>query len=53
MGMTRKALSLSTLGLVDFRSEKERAAANTGRTKREAKKQTKLLRKIEKAQRER
>jgi len=36
-------LSVTTLGLVDFRSDKERAAAYAKATKRQAKKQTKLL----------
>jgi hypothetical protein len=50
MGLTRKALSVTTFGAVDFRSDKERAARHTSGTKRaakrtakEAKKQTKLL----------
>ncbi|WP_438470825.1 hypothetical protein [Streptomyces asiaticus] len=41
--MIRKTLSLSTLGLVDFRSDKERTAAYTKATKKQAKKQTKLM----------
>lgn len=43
MGIIRKSLSVSTLGLVDFRSDKERTAAYTKATKKEAKKQTKLM----------
>ncbi|WP_159011693.1 hypothetical protein [Streptomyces sp. NRRL F-5123] len=43
MGMTRKLLSISTLGLIDFRSDKERTAAYTKATKRQAKKQTKIM----------
>jgi ribosomal protein S11 len=43
MGLTRKILSVSTLGAVDFRSDKERAAAYARTAKRHAKKQTKLL----------
>jgi hypothetical protein len=44
MGLFRKMTSLSTLGAVDFRSDKERSARNTGRTANEAKKQTLLMR---------
>lgn len=51
MGITRKFLSLGTGGLVDFRSDKERAARNTARTARaarasaaEARRQTAILR---------
>lgn len=36
-------MSVSTVGLVDFRSDKERTAAYTAATKKESKKQTKLL----------
>ena len=43
MGVIRKTMSVSTLGLVDFRSDKERTAAYTKATKKEAKKQTKLM----------
>ena len=46
--MTRKLMSMSTVGLVDWRSDKERTAAHTRGTKREAKKQTKLLKQIAK-----
>lgn len=45
MGIIRKATSISTLGLVDFRSDKERTAAYTKVTKKQAKKQTKLMKK--------
>lgn len=44
MGIIRKTLSLSTVGLVDFRSDKERAAAYGRGTRTQAKKQTKLMR---------
>ena len=44
MGLTRKLLSVSTLGAVDMRSDKERTARYTQATKKEAKKQTELLR---------
>lgn len=45
MGFTRKVLSVSTVGLVDFRSDKERTAAYAKASKKEAKKQTKLMKK--------
>lgn len=44
MGITRKLMSVSTLGLVDYRSDKERTAAYTKAAKKEAKKQTKIMR---------
>ncbi|MET4641578.1 hypothetical protein OH782_13310 [Streptomyces sp. NBC_01544] len=43
MGIIRKSLSVTTLGAVDFRSDKERTAAYTKATKKQAKKQTKLM----------
>ncbi|MGW6600635.1 hypothetical protein [Streptomyces sp. NPDC055036] len=43
MGFIRKSLSVSTLGAVDFRSDKERTAAYTKAAKKQAKQQTKLL----------
>jgi len=51
MGITRKLMSVSTLGLVDYRSDKERTAAYTKAAKKEAKKQTKIMR--DQAKRER
>ena len=42
MGFFRKVTSVSTLGLVDFRSDKERTAAYTKRSAKEARKQTAL-----------
>ncbi|MER6231706.1 hypothetical protein ABT169_21525 [Streptomyces sp. NPDC001616] len=48
MGITRKLMSVSTLGAVDFRSDKERAASYANVTKKQTKKQTKLLKKIAK-----
>jgi hypothetical protein len=58
MGMTRKTMSLLTLGLIDFRSDKERAAAYGRGTKkaakksaREAKRQRELLEQIARQQR--
>jgi hypothetical protein len=44
MGLTRKLLSVSTLGAVDYRSDKERTAAYTKATAKEAKEQTALMR---------
>jgi hypothetical protein len=43
VGVIRKTASLSTYGLVDFRSDKERAARSTRLTKRATKKTNKLL----------
>lgn len=43
MGMIRKFMSVSTMGLVDFRSDKERTAAYTRGARTQAKKQTKLM----------
>ena len=40
MGLIRKMTSVSTLGLVDYRSDKERTASYTKRSAREARKQT-------------
>ncbi|AKY03594.1 hypothetical protein FDI81_gp63 [Streptomyces phage Hydra] len=51
MGITRKTLSLTTFGLIDFRSDKERTAAYAKATKKQAKKQTKLLKEQAKIQR--
>jgi len=51
MGITRKLMSVSTLGLVDYRSDKERTAAYTKAAKKEAKKQTKIMRDQAKQQR--
>ena len=53
MGVTRKMLSISTLGLIDFRSDKERIARSARLTKRAAKKQNKLLKQQIKRQRHR
>lgn len=44
MGVMRKVLSLNTLGLVDFRSDKERIARSTRHTAKELKIQNRLLR---------
>jgi hypothetical protein len=40
MGLIRKMMSVSTLGAVDFRSDKERTAAYTRRSATEARKQS-------------
>lgn len=45
MGIFRKATSVTTLGLVDFRSDKERVARSTRLTKQAVKDQNKLLKK--------
>lgn len=44
MGLFRKVTSLSTLGLVDFRSDKERTARNTARAGRAIRSQNRLIR---------
>lgn len=44
MGLFRKLTSVSTLGLVDFRSAKDRTAAYTRGTRKQARKQTKIMR---------
>lgn len=43
MGLIRKTMSMTTLGAVDFRSDKERTAAYTKAAKKQAKKQTKIM----------
>lgn len=43
MGIIRKTMSVSTAGLIDFRSDKERTAAYGKGVRKEAKKQTKLM----------
>jgi hypothetical protein len=43
MGLIRKLTSTMTGGAVDFRSDKERTARNTGKMAKEAKKQTALM----------
>lgn len=45
MGVIRKSTSIFTLGLVDYRSDKERAARSSRLTKRAVKKNNKLLKK--------
>ena len=43
MGLTRKTMSLFTMGAVDFRSDKERTAAYTKGVRHQARKQTRIL----------
>lgn len=43
MGLFRKVTSISTLGLVDFRSDKERTAAYTRGVRSQSRKQTQAL----------
>jgi hypothetical protein len=43
LGVTRKLLSASTAGLIDWKSDKERVAASNKKIERQSKKQTKLL----------
>lgn len=50
MGLTRKMTSVMTLGAIDFRSAKDRTAASSAATKRQAKKQTQILKQMAKAQ---
>ncbi len=50
MGLIRKSLSLTTLGAVDMRSDKERTAAYTKGARREAQKQTKIMQQQARAQ---
>lgn len=47
MGVTRKLASTSTLGLIDFRSDKERIARNTKKTYKLEKQKAKDERKAE------
>ena len=51
MGLTRKMLSVTTLGAVDFRSDKERTAAYTRGARKAARQQAKLLKEIAKDRR--
>lgn len=44
MGLIRKGLSMSTVGMIDFRSDKERVARSARLTKRATKQQNGLLR---------
>jgi hypothetical protein len=53
MGLIRKTISVSTFGLVDFRSDKERAARYAKQQRDEAKEQTKLMKEQQKREAER
>ncbi|WJN63379.1 hypothetical protein [Streptomyces phage phiScoe55] len=43
MGVTRKSMSVMSLGLIDWKSDKERMAASARKTKSAARKTNKLL----------
>jgi len=43
MGLTRKMMSLFSMGAVDFRSDKERTAAYTRGIRRQSRQQTQIL----------
>jgi hypothetical protein len=43
--MTRKLLSISTMGLIDFQSDKERTARSARLTKQATRKQNRLIKK--------
>lgn len=45
MGITRKVLSISTLGMIDFQSDKERVARSARLTKQATRRGNRLLRK--------
>ena len=45
MGIIRKGLSVSSAGLIDFRSDKERIARKTAKGARAAKKANRLMKK--------
>lgn len=49
MGLTRKLMSMGTLGAVDFRSDKERIASYTKATKKQAQEQTKMMKRAQRA----
>lgn len=52
MGLIRKTLSASTVGLVDWKSDKERVAASARKTKSATRKTNKLLKEQNKLLRE-
>jgi hypothetical protein len=52
VGFTRKMLSVSTMGLIDFRSDKERMARSARLTKQVTRKQNRLVKKQTKQQRQ-
>jgi hypothetical protein len=43
MGFTRKVMSVCSMGLIDFRSDKERTASYTRRGARAQRKQVRLI----------
>jgi hypothetical protein len=45
MGMIRKGMSVTTLGVIDYRSDKERVARSARLTKRATKRQNHLIKK--------
>lgn len=49
MGMIRKAVSVSSLGLIDYYSDKERTARNTKATAKAAREQTRIMRRAAKS----
>lgn len=44
MGLIRKVTSVGTLGLIDFRSAKDRTASSTKKTAKQMKEQTAIMR---------
>ena len=52
MGVLRKVISINTVGLVDFKSDKERTANSTRRGMKATKKTNKLLKEQNKILRE-
>lgn len=44
MGIIRKTASFCTIGLIDWKSDKERIATYTKGARRQSKKQTKIMR---------
>ena len=46
MGITRKMLSVSTLGAVDYRSAKDKTVRNTRKALREQRRQTAALKRL-------
>lgn len=49
MGFLRKTMSISSFGLIDYYSDKERTARNTKATAKQARKQTRILRQASKS----
>jgi len=52
MGVTRKLLSLSTYGLIDFRSDKERIARSARKSSKVQQKLLKIEKRLERAREE-